>query len=698
MNTDNMESMGSNDPQFAFEGKPVKKTVRRGSRRKDPSMEDSGEMQAATVDVERQPQETLEDRPKRVFRGRKKREDQEQSVESSEERFSESASSQSVYSSDKDDPWMDEKTPSREYTEPSRESHEQGSHREHEGHEQVREERATTEGSQSAGSAEQPTGEGEGQAQGQGGRQHEFRKHHHPHQHDRRGGFNKFGKPNKFGNKDKKFGKKPGNAQGGNPKRPEGGEGAARKGADGRRWQQQSKERIEGAPVFGDLANWEMWHNPVMLEETLKKITEENKEPLDFHKFYDMGAVELVEHAKSLGLEFEGTPNKTKALTAIMKHAFAENTPSRITGVLQILSNGHGLMLYEKDNYKQKQLCTFVHKNFLKKYGLKYGHIMEVLAHPPREVETCPSAIKIISVMGKAPEDIAQVTSFNDLVPYYPTERIVLETKMDAKWDNFSMRIVDLLAPIGLGQRGLIVAPPRTGKTVLLHAMANAILVNKPNAHLTVLLVDERPEEVTDFRRHVAAEIVASTFDETAESHMHLAEVIMHKSKRMVENGQHVIILLDSITRLARAYNAASPSSGKILSGGVEAGALQWPKRFFGAARNIENGGSLTILGTALIETGSRMDEVIFEEFKGTGNMELHLDRALSDKRIFPAMSMDKSGTRKEELLYHPDELNKIYSLRRAMKGVTPVEAMEMLIQRTKKTRSNAEFLMALQS
>jgi transcription termination factor Rho len=298
--------------------------------------------------------------------------------------------------------------------------------------------------------------------------------------------------------------------------------------------------------------------------------------------------------------------------------------------------------------------------------------------------------------MGQDPETLNEIVPFTERVPYYPTSRILLEANSEAKWDNLSMRVVDCLTPVGFGQRGLIVAPPRTGKTVLMQGMANSIQLNYPDAHLIVLLIDERPEEVTDFRRQVQGEVISSTFDETAESHVHAAEMVIEKARRMVEVGKDVVILLDSITRLARAYNTTMPSSGKILSGGVEANALQKPKRFFGSARNIEDGGSLTVIATALVETGSKMDEVIFEEFKGTGNMELHLDRGLSDKRIFPALSMDKSGTRKEELLYHPDEMLKIYSLRRAMKGLPSTDAMEMLIQRIKKTQTNAEFLMSV--
>jgi transcription termination factor Rho len=296
--------------------------------------------------------------------------------------------------------------------------------------------------------------------------------------------------------------------------------------------------------------------------------------------------------------------------------------------------------------------------------------------------------------MGGDPEAISKVTPFEELVPYYPLKRILLEAPEVQK--DVSMRAVDILTPIGFGQRGLIVAPPRTGKTVLLQNIANSVSENSPDATLILLLIDERPEEVTDFRRHTKGEVVSSTFDESPESHVHCAEMVGEKARRLVEQGRHVVILLDSITRLARAYNALASNAGKIMSGGLEATALQKPKRFFGAARNIEGAGSLTIVATALIDTGSRMDEVIFEEFKGTGNMELHLDRGLVERRVFPAINIDRSGTRKEELIYHPEELQRIYGLRRAMQGLGPIESMEMLIQRLKKTKSNAEFLLSL--
>jgi transcription termination factor Rho len=281
---------------------------------------------------------------------------------------------------------------------------------------------------------------------------------------------------------------------------------------------------------------------------------------------------------------------------------------------------------------------------------------------------------------------------FDNLTPFFPTSRFILETVSE----EIESRVMDLFTPIGKGQRGLIVAAPRTGKTILLQKIANSVITNNPEAILIVLLIDERPEEVTDFKRTVKAEIISSTFDEAPERHAQVAEMVLEKAKRLVEHKKDVVILLDSITRLARAYNTLQPHSGKILSGGVDANALHKPKRFFGSARNVEEGGSLTIIATALVDTGSRMDEVIFEEFKGTGNMELCLDRHLVDKRIFPAINIERSGTRKEELLYHPDELERIYILRKALAGVPPVEAMELITEKLKKTRSNAEFLLSM--
>ena len=406
---------------------------------------------------------------------------------------------------------------------------------------------------------------------------------------------------------------------------------------------------------------------------------------------------ELREEVAALGIDTPNAPNRDQLIDAITKYAAEKKAAILTTGILEILDDDEGgLIVYERDSYRVKALSAYVPQAFIKHYGLQRGHIVRAQLHPHREGESCPIVVRIESVMDQDPETLSEIVPFTERVPYYPTSRILMEADSEAKWDNLSMRVVDCLTPVGFGQRGLIVAPPRTGKTVLMQGMANSIQKNYPDSHLIILLIDERPEEVTDFRRQVSGEVISSTFDETAESHVHAAEMVIEKARRMVEVGKDVVILLDSITRLARAYNTTMPSSGKILSGGVEANALQKPKRFFGSARNIEDGGSLTIIATALVETGSKMDEVIFEEFKGTGNMELHLDRGLSDKRIFPALSMDKSGTRKEELLYHPDEMLKIYSLRRAMKGLPSTDAMEMLIQRIKKTNTNAEFLMSV--
>ena len=419
----------------------------------------------------------------------------------------------------------------------------------------------------------------------------------------------------------------------------------------------------------------------------------------DFNEIYKLSAREIQAKYDELGITYRKGTAKSDLVLEYFKFALSQKKLVKVSGVLDVFQdNLGGAITFENDNYRLKKNSVYIPQLFIDKYALKRGHTITAFAMPPREHgrETCPFAVAIASVMNTAPECAKNTTPFNDLVPYYPTRRIILESIMASKSDSLPMRAVDLLTPIGFGQRALIVAPPRTGKTVLMQGIAKSIRMNAPDAHLIILLVDERPEEVTDFKRNVDAEVVASTFDEEATNHVHAAEMVISRARRMVEDGKDVVILLDSITRLARAYNALMPNGGRTMSGGVEANALQKPKKFFGSARNIENGGSLTIIGTALIETGSKMDEVIFEEFKGTGNLELHLDRALSDKRIFPAINIEKSGTRKEELLYHPDEMTKIYSLRRAMKGVPATDAMEMLVQRLKKTHSNIEFLLGL--
>ncbi|MDR0742217.1 MAG: transcription termination factor Rho [Puniceicoccales bacterium] len=418
--------------------------------------------------------------------------------------------------------------------------------------------------------------------------------------------------------------------------------------------------------------------------------------PFDFNGAYETRASLSIKDVSTYdGVGEEGNKGIHKPFEALMVKKFEEKIPIIARGVLETIEGGDGLLVYANDNYRIRPQSAFIPKFLIQRYGLRRGQDMVAYLHPPAQNSTCPFVLKISNVIGCDPGQVGNLPKFKDLIPFYPTERLFLECAGDTKWDNVSMRIIDILTPIGLGQRGLIVAPPRTGKTVLLQGIANAISKNRPDVKLIILLIDERPEEVTDFRRQVAnAEIISSTFDESTDNHVHAADMVIDKARRQVEAGKHVVILLDSITRLARAHNTEQPSSGKLLSGGVDANALQAPKKFFGAARNIEGGGSLTILATALVETGSRMDEVIFEEFKGTGNMELHLDRSLIDRRMFPALNIEKSGTRKEELLYHPEEMEKVYALRRAVKGISPTDAMEMLIQRIRKTKTNTEFLL----
>ncbi|MFO7936818.1 MAG: transcription termination factor Rho [Kiritimatiellia bacterium] len=362
------------------------------------------------------------------------------------------------------------------------------------------------------------------------------------------------------------------------------------------------------------------------------------------------------------------------------------------SGVLEILPDGYGFLRSPRSNYLQCPEDVYVSPSQIRRFGLRTGDVLEGPVRDPKDKDKFFALNKLDSVNGKSTADARRTIHFENLVPLFPDRRIRLET--DAK--EISMRVMDIFTPIGFGQRGLIVAPPRTGKTVLLQKVANAISDNHSDAELFILLIDERPEEVTDMQRNTKAQVLSSTFDEAPERHVQVAEMVIEVAKRQVENGKDVVILLDSITRLARAYNTVQPNSGKILSGGVDANALHKPKRFFGAARNIENGGSLTIIATALVDTGSRMDDVIFEEFKGTGNMELCLDRSLVDKRVFPAINMEKSGTRKEELLLYPEELSRTWTLRRALNGIQPVEAMEMIVKRIKKTQSNAEFLVGI--
>ena len=449
----------------------------------------------------------------------------------------------------------------------------------------------------------------------------------------------------------------------------------------------------------GQLLDSELLKTEQGIDDLVQPFVDGGTDILNLDEFLSLNLLDLTQKVGPFDSEgkLPNAPMREELIDLVLDSALKSETPVTLSGIIQVMEDGHGFILQQKEDYRLKSQSAFVPERLVRRYGLKTGHLIKGLIRAKMEDSSCPVLLRVDEVMGMSPDEATRVTPFTELTPYYPLRRMYLETHQEVEWDNVAMRVVDLVSPVGFGQRGLIVAPPRTGKTVLQQGVARALRKNNPDAHLIVLLVDERPEEVTDFRRQVPdAEVIASTFDESAESHVHAAEIVIEKARRMVEHQQHVVILLDSITRLARAYNTTMPNSGKILSGGVEATALQRPKRFFGSARNIEGGGSLTILGTALVETGSKMDEVIFEEFKGTGNMELHLDRELSNKRIFPALDFEKSGTRKEELLYHPDELSKIYALRRSMKGVPPAEAMEMFIQRVKKTKNNPEFLMGL--
>jgi transcription termination factor Rho len=406
-----------------------------------------------------------------------------------------------------------------------------------------------------------------------------------------------------------------------------------------------------------------------------------------------MSVPELKAMADSYGLVDLGALRKHELIFEILRANARLGGQMFGRGVLEILPDGFGFLRSPLNNYLPCPEDLYVSPSQIRRFALRTGDFVEGEIRPPKDKERFFALSKVDRINNEPPEKQRSKVPFENLTPLFPDRRIHLETKPT----DISMRVMDILTPIGFGQRGLIVAPPRTGKTVLLQQIANSISANHPEAHLIVLLIDERPEEVTDMERNTKAQVLSSTFDEPPERHIQVAEIVIEMAKRMVECGKDVVILLDSITRLARAYNTVQPHSGKILSGGVDANALHKPKRFFGAARNIEGGGSLTIVATALIDTGSRMDEVIFEEFKGTGNMELALDRHLVDKRIFPAINIEKSGTRKEELLLHPDELAKIWILRKALNGVQPVEAMELIVNRLKKTKSNAEFLMTLQ-
>ena len=402
-----------------------------------------------------------------------------------------------------------------------------------------------------------------------------------------------------------------------------------------------------------------------------------------------MPVTELVQIAKELDVPGATAAKKHDLIFQILKHQTEQSGFIFLEGVLEVLPDGFGFLRMREHNYLPGPEDIYVSPSQIQAFDLNTGDTVSGQVRPPRDGERYFALVKVEAINFEPPEKSRQRVFFDNLTPLYPNEKFRLETVPE----GISGRVMDLLTPIGKGQRGLIVSPPRTGKTMLLQAIANSVSVNHPEVVLIVLLIDERPEEVTDMERTVKGEVISSTFDEPASEHVQVAEMVIEKAKRLVEYGKDVIILLDSITRLARAYNTIQPPSGKVLSGGVDANALQKPKRFFGAARNIEEGGSLTIMATALIDTGSRMDDVIFEEFKGTGNMELHLDRSLVDRRVFPAMDMSRSGTRKEELLLPKEDLNRIWVLRKVLNQLSVVESMELLVEKLGKTKSNADFL-----
>ena len=400
---------------------------------------------------------------------------------------------------------------------------------------------------------------------------------------------------------------------------------------------------------------------------------------------------ELASLARQLNIEGAPGLRRQELIFALLTAQAERNGAIYGEGVLEILPDGFGFLRAPDYNYLPGPDDIYVSPSQIRRFNLRTGDTVSGQIRPPKEGERYFALLKVERINMEPPESSRDKILFDNLVPLYPEERIKLEVEDKPK--SFSGRVMDLMTPIGKGQRGLIVSAPRTGKTMLLQNIANSLAANHPDVTLIVLLIDERPEEVTDMQRSVQGEVISSTFDEPAQRHVQVAEMVIEKAKRLVEHKRDVVILLDSITRLARAYNTVVPPSGKILSGGVDSNALHRPKRFFGAARNIEDGGSLTIIATALIDTGSRMDEVIFEEFKGTGNMEIHLDRRLSDKRVFPAIDINRSGTRKEELLLSEAELNRVWILRKLLSPLTPVDSMEFLLEKMQGTKSNAEFL-----
>ena len=427
------------------------------------------------------------------------------------------------------------------------------------------------------------------------------------------------------------------------------------------------------------------------LAEAQDSTRASKEKPMNLHELKEKSPAQLLAYAESVGVENCSTMRKQEIMFAILKRLSEQDVPIIGLGVLEVLQDGFGFLRSPEENYLPGPDDIYVSPSQIKRFGLRTGDTVEGEIRSPKETERYFALLKVNTINFENPENIKHRINFDNLTPLYPERKIKLELDNPTKKGNIQ-RVIELVAPIGFGQRALIVAQPRTGKTVIMQNIAQSIETNHPEAYLIVLLIDERPEEVTDMDRSVKGEVISSTFDEPASRHVQVAEMVLEKAKRLVEHKRDVVILLDSITRLARAYNTVVPSSGKVLTGGVDANALQRPKRFFGAARNIEEGGSLTIISTALIDTGSRMDEVIFEEFKGTGNSEIVLDRKISDKRVFPAIDIQKSGTRKEELLVGKDDLHKMWMLRRILSPMGTVDAMEFLLDKMKDTKNNDEF------
>ena len=422
-----------------------------------------------------------------------------------------------------------------------------------------------------------------------------------------------------------------------------------------------------------------------------KKLSLDDMSSISLDDLKKLKPAELIKFAKEVGIENAGSMRKQDIFVQVLKDLADDDIEIHGGGVLEVLQDGFGFLRAPEANYLPGPDDIYLSTKIIRKMGLRTGDTVAGEIRAPRENERYFAMSKVLSINFSTPEQARNKAHFDNLTPLYPDERMIMEIE-DPSLKDISGRIIDIIAPIGKGQRALIVAPPRTGKTVLLQNIAHSIERNHPECYVLVLLIDERPEEVTDMQRSVKGEVVSSTFDEPATRHVQVAEMVIQKAKRMKEHGKDVVILLDSITRLGRAYNTVVPSSGKVLTGGVDANALQRPKRFFGAARNIEEGGSLTIIATALIETGSRMDEVIFEEFKGTGNSELVLDRKVADKRIFPAIDVTKSGTRKEELLIGPVDLQKTYVLRRILNPMGTMDGIEFLLSKLKDNKNNADF------